>query len=104
MVFVRHRVWRARWLLGALVVGGLLGGLARAADWFDDFEDGKVDDGNPVAWTPHDFFPGDYFVDEGDFHLTGAVVEDDNENLFAFVGEAAFEDTSVRAQGVSEWH
>lgn len=103
MFAVRHALGGALKTLGlVLMVGGLTGGSARAADWFDDFEDGKVDDGSPVTWTPHDFFPGDYSVVDGAYRLGGGDPEANNENLLSYVGSTSFTDTSIRTQGVTE--
>jgi hypothetical protein len=96
---------RARWwadCVGGLFLAALLASPAAAADWFDDFEDGKVDDGNPVTWTPHNIFPGDYFVEEGSYHLAGVDPSADDENLLSYVDSANFTDLSIRTQGITQ--
>jgi hypothetical protein len=99
----RHGAWGAiRWgVVAATILVGLFTPPTWAADWLDDFEDGKVDDGQPVTWIPHDFLPGEYFVEDGDYHLAGIDPSEDNETLLSFV-DADFVDGSVRTLGFTQ--
>lgn len=93
---------RAVFLSLFLIFGVLAAGPARGADWLDDFEDGKVDDGSPVSWTPHDLFPGSYTVADGAYRLAGADASANDENLLSYVASANFTDTSIRTEGLTE--
>ena len=75
----------------------------RAADWFDDFSDGNIMDGDPVTWSvdPRGFFPGEYSVGPGSFALVPDESEIEDEVMVAWVDSEDFEGTgSVRTRAV----
>ena len=85
----------------ALLAGGV--GSVHAAGWFDDFNDGSTQDGNPVTWLEDlggsGFFPGSYDASSGDYHLD----PDDfspTQQMSALVPAVTFTDTYIRAQGM----
>ncbi|MBN1853353.1 MAG: hypothetical protein JW829_11535, partial [Pirellulales bacterium] len=88
---------RDRWHLAGIVVLALTVN-ARATEWYDDFNDGNAEDGNPVTWTPYEALSGIYDASTGDYVLRPTDPNDEQENLAAFVYDSVFEDTYVRAQ------
>ena len=73
-----------RWpvLLSALTLVVGLPASSHAAGWFDDFNDGNAEDGNPVTWTYNELnlTPGEYVVVNGDYSLStpGNGLKDDS--------------------------
>ena len=73
----------------------------RAADWFDDFSDGNIMDGDPVTWSvdPGGFFPGEYSVGTGSFAFVPDDADVEDEVMIAWVDTEDFETTgSVRTR------
>ena len=54
--------------------------------WYDNFDDGSFEDGNPVTWNvnPLGAFPGQYTVADGDFVMFASDGDDDDESLTAW--------------------
>ncbi len=80
---------------------------AYGVGWFDDFNDGDAEDGNPLTWTPVvNFLPGTYDASSGDYALSApgdaapGVNDPDDNSLLAIVNDFTFEDTYVRTQAV----
>jgi hypothetical protein len=71
---------------------------AWAVAWFDDFNDGNAEDGNPVTWTYNEigFTPGTYDATSGDYFLA-APGNGNNNSLVASV-DVPFQNTYVRTQ------
>ena len=69
-----------------------------AAGWFDNFDDGNAEDGNPLTWTYNEVgaTPGIYDASSGDYSLSAPGGGDDN-NLLASV-DMSFEDSYVRTR------
>jgi hypothetical protein len=74
--------------------------VARAVSWFDDFNDGNAEDGNPVTWTHNEsgFVPGIYDASSGDYILSNPGTSGD-DSLVATVN-TNFTDVHVRTQAV----
>ncbi len=75
-----------------------------AADWFDDFADGNMMDGNPVTWSidPGGFFPGEYIEGPGSFGFVPDDPDVEDEVMVAWVDADNFEVTgSVRTRSRS---
>ncbi len=69
--------------------------------WFDNFDDGSFDDGDPVTWdiNPLGALPGEYNTADGDFIMLALNGDDDNESLAAWVDAVDFNNTaSVRTR------
>ena len=51
--------------------------------WFDNFDDGSFDDGDPVTWdiNPLGALPGEYNTADGDFVMLALNGDDDNESM-----------------------
>jgi hypothetical protein len=75
--------------------------VAHAAGWFDDFNDGNAEDGNPVTWTYNEAgaTPGMYTAVSGDYSLSAPGTGTDNDNLIASVN-VSFGSTYMRTQTV----
>jgi hypothetical protein len=72
-----------------------------AADWFDDFADGNMMDGDPVTWSidPGGFFPGEYIESAGSFAFVPDEEEVEDQTMVAWVDAETFEGTgSVRTR------
>src|SRR5919106_541186 len=56
----------------ALLIAVVMTPMACAVSWFDDFNDGNAQDGNPVTWTFNEvgFTPGMYDASSGDYILS----------------------------------
>jgi hypothetical protein len=72
---------------------------AGAVSWFDDFNDGNAEDGNPVTWTFNELgaTPGTYDASSGDYILSNADGADENSSLLPTVN-VDFTDVYVRTQ------
>ena len=71
------------------------------ADWFDDFSDGDIMDGDPVTWSvnPGGFFPGDYGTDDDNIVMVPLDGDNNDETMIAWVDAEDFETTaSVRTR------
>jgi hypothetical protein len=84
----------------ALLLAVSMAPVARAVSWFDDFNDGNAEDGNPVTWTYNEsgFTPGIYDASSGDYVLSNPGGSSD-DSLVATVN-TNFTDVHVRAQAV----
>jgi hypothetical protein len=74
--------------------------LAGAAGWFDDFNDGNAEDGNPVTWTYDEigFTPGTYDASSGDYTLSNPGGS--NDDILLPTVNVNFTDVYVRTQAV----
>ena len=69
--------------------------------WFDNFDDGSFDDGDPVTWeiNPLGAFPGEYNTADGDFVMLTLDGNEDDESMAAWVDSVTFDNTaSVRTR------
>ena len=69
--------------------------------WFDDFDDGSFEDGDPVTWeiNPLGALPGEYSIVDGDFVMLALDGDEDNESMAAWVDSVNFNNTaSVRTR------
>ncbi len=69
--------------------------------WFDNFDDGSFDDGDPVTWeiNPVGAFPGEYNTADGDFVMLALDGSEDDESMAAWVDSVDFANTaSVRTR------
>lgn len=64
--------------------------------WYDNFDDGSYDDGDPVTWEidPLGAFPGEYSVADGDFVMLTLDGNEDDETMAAWVDSVTFTNTS----------
>lgn len=89
-----------RWTLSfALVWLAAATPLAGAAGWYDNFNDGNAQDGNPVTWELTEALPGNFSATTGDYLLSAPGDGNDDSSLIASVG-VSFTDTYVRTQGL----
>ena len=98
-----HQTARFVTFILALVLLGAVASSTWAQAWFDTFDDGSFDDGDPVTWSinPAGAFPGNYDAESGDFVFAPLEDEDDNESMIATVDSSLFENTaSVRIRGM----
>jgi hypothetical protein len=84
----------------ALLLAVTMAPVARAVSWFDDFNDGNAEDGNPVTWTYNESggVPGTYDASSGDYILSNPGGSSD-DSLIATVN-TNFTDVYVRTQAV----
>jgi hypothetical protein len=99
VIMLRPRSVLLRWLI-ALLLAVTLAPVARAVSWFDNFNDGNAEDGNPVTWTYNESggVPGIYDASSGDYILSNPGGSND-DSLVATVN-TNFSDVYVRTQAV----
>ena len=99
----KRRTARLATCMATAIILHALAGSIWAQPWFDTFDDGSFDDGDPVTWTvnPAGAFPGNYDISGGDFVFAPLEDENDDESMVATVNSALFQNTaSVRARGI----
>jgi hypothetical protein len=80
--------------LSSSFVPGLIGTASAATVFFDDFEDGSVTDGTPVAWRAAQYLPNSIFnVVQGDLHVSAFP----GTHVGAIGVDQPLGDTSIRA-------
>jgi hypothetical protein len=98
-MMVSHRVFWY-WVMSLLLTVAVAP-RASAVSWFDDFNDGNAEDGNPVTWTYNEigFTPGTYDSSSGDYILSNPDGAGDNDSMLPTVN-VNFTDVYVRTQAV----
>ncbi len=96
-MMVLHRVFS--YSVMSLLLTVAVAQSAGAVNWFDDFNDGNAEDGNPVTWTFNELgaTPGTYDASSGDYILSNADGADENSSLLPTVN-VDFTDVYVRTQ------
>ena len=98
-MLARFQRWTLSFALAWLVIASPA---AMAVGWYDNFNDGNAEDGNPFTWTYNEsgLLPGIHSAVTGDYLLSAPGDGNEDSSLDATVGVPFSGDTYVRTGAV----